>query len=266
MWKILLAGISGGILTLITSVVSHVLANKAQTDRDERERRASLDKQHEAHADASFAAAQQASIERRLDAGERLYANLLEFQKGLPVAIGHIDLLLESEYATVRSNPYGDAAFEVLNEQDLHAFVEVYSRDELGTIPLYVDDEVYELYLAYTTMMMRIWILLIWSQTKDAKHIYWHKDKSVKHLFESILTADLEKQKFESLSCGKLGYLYSLVELKTRDKLRQTVTGYRDGSESRKRTYADAPLPYRTDEERRSEMKAGTHRQPGSQE
>ena len=257
--------LTGG-LVLVASVVSQVLANKAQSDREKRERQASLDKQHEAHADASFAAAQQASIERRLDAGERMYVNLLEFHKGLPAAIGYIDLLLESEYATLRNNPYGDAVFGDLDEEELHEFVKVYGRYESGTMPLYVDDDIYELYTAYTTMMLRIWILLIWSQTKDMKHIYWHEDKGVNQFLTSILTSDTERQTFDSMACGKLNYVYRLVEWEIRDGLRQTVTGHRDGSESRMRTYADAPLPYRTDDEMRYEIKAGTHPTASSQE
>ena len=254
MWEALL---TGG-LVLTASVVTQIIANRAETNRSERDRQASLDNQHEAHAHASFAAAQHASIERRLDSGERLYSSLLKFHKGLPSAITHIDLLLESEYATVRDNPYGNDAFEDLNEEELYGFVNVYGRNEIGTISLYVDDDVYDLYTAYTTMMMRIWILLIWSQTKDIKHIYWHKDNGVKQFLSSILTSDAERQEFDSMVCGKLGYLYRLVEWEIRDRLRQTVTGHRDGSESRKRTYADAPSPYRTEEERRSEMKADT--------
>ena len=253
MWETLLAG--GG-LALVGSLLTQILTNRAQAGRDERERLASLDRQYEAHADTSFAAAQQASIERRLDAGERIYSSLLKFHTNLPAVIGYIDILVESEYGTVRDNPHSDALFGGLNEEDLFEYATEYGLDQLGVTSLYVDGDVYALYTSYTAMMMRIWILLIWSQTKDIKHIYWHKDNGVKQFLDNILTSDAKRQEFDSLPLGKLNYIYRLVEWEIRDKLRQTVTGHRDGSESRKRTYADAPQPYRTQEEVRMESLA----------
>lgn len=189
---------------------------------------------------SSFAAAQQASVERRLDAVETIWADLLAFRRDLPLVFEYLDVLTVKEMAEVLNHPNGQKFFEELSEETLRTLIashglngDIWRKKDytLEKVRPYVSDYLWGTFLMYKKIMFRVWLHLVWFKTKGGDHIYWYNHPHTRRLIESILTAD-ELADFDRSSMGKIEWLRFRLEQKVVAELRRMISGEVLGSES----------------------------------
>ena len=189
---------------------------------------------------SSFAAAQQASVERRLDAVETIWADLLAFRSDLPSVFEYLDILTVEEMAEASNHPSGQELFGELSEETLRTLIASHGLDggmwrkkdyTLERVRPYVNDYLWGTFVMYKKIMFRVWLHLVWFKTKGGDHIYWYNHPHTRRLIEAVLTAD-ELADFDKSSMGKIEWLRFRLEQKVVAELRRIISGEVLGSKS----------------------------------
>ena len=204
--------------------------------RDQLEKQAQL----QSSAFSSFAAAQQASMNRRLDAAETLWNDLLSFRSSLPPVFDYLDILTEDEFPEAMSPPRGQELFDQLSEEEVRSLIASHGiRGDMGQqldyslerVRPYVSEYLWSIFLAYKKIMFRIWLSMAWFKTEGGDHIFWYRDRYTRSFIESVLTPD-ELADFDQARFGKISELRFKLEQKIVDELRRMVSGETSGSDS----------------------------------
>ena len=189
---------------------------------------------------ASFVAAQQAAMGRRLDAADALWNDLLSFRSSLPPIFDYLDILTEEELPQAFNHPRGQELFDEVSADDVRSFAASHGlRGDMGQrldyslerVRPYVDEDLWAIFSTYKIIMVRIWWHIAWFKEKGGDHIYWYRNEYTRELIESVLTpnelADLDQARF-----GKISQLRLMLELKMVDELRRVLSGETSGSDS----------------------------------
>lgn len=202
--------------------------------KDQLEKQAQL----QSSAFSSFAAAQQATIQKRLKAAETIWNEVLAFNDSLPSIFGYMDILTVEEYPEAHSHGSGRELFAALSEDEVFAFATATERegrkgwtaDDLAKQRLYVNEQLWSIFRLYRAIMTRIWLHLAWSKEKP-DHIYWFRNKYTRQMIEAALTPD-ELQDFDGARIGKIENLRSKLERRILAELRRMISGEVSGSDS----------------------------------
>ena len=206
------------------------------TFRDQLEKQAQL----QSSAFSSFAAAQQASMNRRLDAAEKLWNDLLSFRSSLPAVFDYMDVLTEDEFRDAMSRPRGQELFGELSEEELGSLVASHGiggtiGQELDysteSVRPYVDEYLWAIFVTYKKIMFRVWLSLARFKTQGGDDVFWYRDKYTRSLIAFVLTPD-ELAEFDQTNFGKISDLRFTLEQKIVDELRRMVSGETSGSDS----------------------------------
>ena len=206
------------------------------TFRDQLEKQAQL----QSSAFSSFAAAQQAAMNRRLDAAETLWNDLLSFRSSLPPVFAYLDILTEDEFPEAMSRPRGQELFDALSKEEVRSLVASHGIAgdieqefdySLERVRPYVGEYLWAIFLAYKNIMFRIWWSMASFKTEGGDHIFWYRDRYIRSFIESVLTPD-ELADFDQARFGKISELRFKLEQKIVDELRRMVSGETSGSDS----------------------------------
>ena len=187
----------------------------------------------------SFASGQRASMERRLDAADILWKDVLLFRSALPSAFAYMDILTVDEFLKARQTPRGQELFAELSEDKVLSFITSQGLDatigreidsSIERVRPYIDEYLWSLFLTYKKIMIRIWLQLVWSK-EDSTKIYWYKDNNTKQLIEVVLTRD-ELDDFNRARFGKISNVRIKLEAKIVNELRRMISGEVSGSDS----------------------------------
>ena len=204
--------------------------------KDQLEKQAQL----QSSAFSSFAAAQQAAMNRRLDAAENLWNDLLSFRGSLPAVFDYMDILTEDEFPDAMSNQRGRALFDKLSEEQLGSLVASHGiRGIMGQEPdysaesvrPYVDEYLWAIFVTYKKIMFRVWFSLTRFKTQGGDYVFWHRDNYTRSLIAFVLTPD-ELADFDQTDFGKISDLRFTLEQKIVDELRRMISGETSGSDS----------------------------------
>lgn len=203
--------------------------------RDQLEKQAQL----QSSAFSSFAAAQQAAMEKRLTAAETIWNEVLSFSDSLPAIFGYMDILTVEEYPDAGSRGSGRALFAELSEEEVTAFATAPEREgrkgwasdrDLEQQRLYVDEQLWSIFALYRAIMTRIWLHLVWSKERP-EHIYWFRDRYTRQMIEAALTPE-ELEHFDQARIGKIENLRVKLESRILAELRRVISGEVSGSDS----------------------------------
>jgi hypothetical protein len=122
-------------------------------------------------AHASFAAGQRASMERKLDAIEKLWAHVVKLRTTLPPILAFIDVLTVDEYRGAKHHPAFQAMVGDLNEQKIGSFVD----SSIEHTRPYVGEFMWAVYFCYQAIFLRL-LMLLHLGRNDASKLDWHKD------------------------------------------------------------------------------------------
>ncbi len=204
--------------------------------RDQLEKQAQL----QSSAFSSFAAAQQAAMNRRLDAAEKLWNDLLSFRSSLPAVFDYMDILTEDEFPDAMNNPRGRELFDELSEDEFGSLIASHGlRGIMGQeldygaerVRPYVDEYLWVVFETYKKIMFRVWFRLVRFNTQGGDAVFWYRDSHTRSLIAFVLTPD-ELADFDRTDFGKIAHLRFTLEQKIVDELRRMISGETSGSDS----------------------------------
>ena len=219
---------------------THKARLKSQNDASLFELKQGIDQRFTLYkaAQTSFAEVQKATIERKLDAIEKLWKEKLTFDKSLPSTLKFIDLLVLSEYRDApnheRFKEYARDGSEekiaklLCDSDDPIAMVSGITR--LEEVRPYVGEYLWSVFYSYRLVMGRISLLLHWS-LKEPDKIEWYKDKAIQQVLEAVLTSS-QLDEFEKINFGKISWLQQRLESKILDALQKIISGEELGAKS----------------------------------
>lgn len=181
-------------------------------------------------AHASFAAAHEAAVERRLESAATLWTDLLRFRGSLPPILTYMDMLTAEEYPGALEHPTGAELIRNLSEEGAIALAGIESPDPIEGMRPFVDEHLWQLSSRYRAIQLRIVLHLVWSRDKNSD-IYWYRNPYTRQLIEDSLSID-ELEEFDNLRLGKISYVAKKIEDRILDGLRRMISGENSGSES----------------------------------
>lgn len=179
---------------------------------------------------ASFSEGQKASMERKLNGIDRLWAEVLRFRNCLPPVIGFMDILTVDEYRGAKDHPDFRALSQGLSQETIMGFASASSSIE--EIRPYVGEYLWSVYGCYQAVLLRLLLLLCWGRS-DADKMEWHKDGGIRQLIGAVLKPS-EVEEFDQKTFGKVGWLKQRLESKILAATQKVVSGEAFGADSLK--------------------------------
>ena len=183
-----------------------------------------------AAAHASFAEGQKASMERKLNAVDRLWSCIPQFRESLPPVQRIIDHMTVDEYKGAKDNPIFLPLLDDLSPERLAKL----TPKAIEEVRPYVGEHLWTMFFCYQAIMIRIFVLLQFGQT-DAEKLEWHKDTGTRHLIETVLVPG-ELAQFDQTQFGKLSWLQQRLEWKMLAATQKIISGETFGSDSLEQT------------------------------
>jgi hypothetical protein len=177
-------------------------------------------------AHASFAEGQKASMERKLNAVDRLWGSVLQLRGGLPPVLTFMDVMTVDEYRGAKDHPTFRALTTDLTPEKL-ATLTVKSIEEARP---FVGEYMWAVFFSYQAIFLRILFLLHLGRT-DAEKIEWHKDTGTRGLIQAVLLPN-ELKAFDQLQFGKVSWLQQRLEAKILAAAQKVISGEAFGAES----------------------------------
>ena len=175
-------------------------------------------------ANAALLEGQRASAERRANAVDALWREVLRIRNESPAAVGMLDILLPSEYQNFVTND----RFRPL-VPEIEEAVATLLDPEIEHVRPFLGEHVFTLFFIYRAVHGRICFLLE-RGVKAGKVTPWFDDAGVHQLLLTILT-ESEIQAFTELTRGRVRWMRSLIEGKILEQLRRVVAGAESSSE-----------------------------------
>ena len=169
-------------------------------------------------ANAALLEGQRASAERRANAVDALWREILRIRNDSPAAVTMLDILLPSEYGKfVTENRFRSLVPEV--EETVTIFLD----PEIERVRPFLGERVFALFFIYRAVHGRICVLLE-SGVKARRVLPWFEDAGIHQLLGTILT-DHELRAFTELTHGQVQWMRNLIEGKILDQLRRVIAG-----------------------------------------
>ncbi len=179
-----------------------------------------------ATAHASFAEGQKASMERKLNAIDRLWGCILKLRATLPPVVGFMDILTVDEYKGAKEHPTFRELTKDLSLESITALV----TQDIEEVRPYVGEYTWSVFFCYQAIMLRMLFLLNLGRT-DAEKMEWHKDAGIRQLMEAVLTPE-ELTQFTQATFGKVSWLRQRLEAKILASAQKIISGESFGAES----------------------------------
>ena len=182
-----------------------------------------------AAAHASFSEGQKASMERKLNASDRLWQEILHLRNSSrPLAI--IDSQTVVRYKNNKNKPLFHELVVEPSKASLKDMMDSKKDDQTEDVRLYVGGDIWTIFVAYKSIMLKR-LLLFHFEDDDAAKIEWYKNADVRQLIEAILTAE-ELRAFDQTIDGKGSWLQGLLESKILTSLQKIISGEEFGVKS----------------------------------
>ena len=179
-----------------------------------------------AAAHSSFAEGQKAAIERKLQAIDTLWEQVLQLRKRLPSLLTLVDVFTVDEYKKMKGHP----AFLALSKDWSLEKIVTLVDSQTERVRAYVGEYTWAVFFSYQAVMLRILFLLHAGRT-DAEKLEWHKDPKTRQLIQAVLSTT-EFEEFDNKAYGKISWLRSSLESKILGAARQVISGEEFGSEA----------------------------------
>jgi hypothetical protein len=179
-----------------------------------------------AAAHASFAEGQKASMERKLNAVDRLWGSVVQLRSGLPPVLALMDVMTVEEYKETKDHPNFQALTTDLTPEKLATLTPKSVEDARP----YVGEYLWAVFFSYQSILIRILFLLHLGRT-DAEKIEWHKDTGTRNLIQAVLLP-AELQTFDQTQFGKVSWLQQRLEAKILAAAQKVISGEVFGAES----------------------------------
>lgn len=177
-------------------------------------------------AHASFAAGQKASMERKLNAVDRLWSHVVKLRTTLPPILTFIDILTIDEYRAAKDHPQFQALSGDISDQKIVSFVDTF----IEHIRPYVGEYIWALYFCYQAIFLRL-LMLLHLGRDDASKLDWHKDDGIRQLMAAVLTPK-EIEQFDQTRISKVSWLQRQLETKLLIATQNITSGEGFGAES----------------------------------
>ena len=178
----------------------------------------------QATANAALLEGQRASAERRANAVDALWREVLRIRNESPAAVGMLDILLPSEYQNFVTNDRFRSLVPELEET-----VATLVDHEIEHVRPFLGERVFTLFFIYRAVHGRICFLLD-RGVKAGKVTPWFDDAGVHQLLLTILT-ESEIQALTELTLGRVRWMSSLIEGKILEQLWGVIVGEVSSSE-----------------------------------
>jgi hypothetical protein len=177
-------------------------------------------------AHASFAEGQKASMERKLNATDRLWSCILKLRAVLPPVLGFMDILTVDEYKGAKDHPTFRALTKDLSVESITGFV----SSDIEEVRPYIGEYMWSVFFCYQAILLRILFLLHLGRT-DAEKMDWHKDSGTRQILEAVLTAE-ELTQFDGTTFGKISWIKQRLEWKILKSAQRIISGESFSAES----------------------------------
>jgi hypothetical protein len=179
-----------------------------------------------ATAQASFAEGQKASMERKLNALDRLWRSVLDLRNNLPAVLGFMDFLTVDEYQGARDHPTFRELTKDLSPDKMPAL----TPQDIEEARPYTGEYLWTIYYCYRAILLRILFLLHLGRT-DAEKMNWHTDGGTRQLIEAVLTP-AEVAQFDQARFAKVAWIKQRLEAKILAAAQKVISGESFGADS----------------------------------
>jgi hypothetical protein len=171
---------------------------------------------------ASFSEGQKAAMERKLQAVDRIWDQILSLRRGLPPIFAFIDVLTVAEYKGIKNHPTFQKLAGQLSEDQINSMVKN-DDSPIEQVRPYVGEFVWAIFYSYQLIMLRT-LFLLYLGRNDAEKIEWFKDAPIRHAMEAVLTLE-ELKEFDQIQFGKISWLQRTLDAKVIAASRKVITG-----------------------------------------
>ena len=176
---------------------------------------------------SSFTAGQRLGAERKLEAANRLWTEIVKIREVVPPIMLYVDAHKEDE--TDRYNEFSNSIRQ--NGLNLNWTPEEF-KDKINSISKsmeevrpYIGEYLWAVFKVYSTVHMRICVKLQFINLNGTESIVnWHNDQMIQDMVSAILD-DNEIELFNSQQYGKLRFLRSVLEQKILVELEKFISG-----------------------------------------
>ena len=191
-----------------------------------------LERQHAVYESmrSSFSEGQKSSMERKLNAVDRLWSEVLTIRNLLPPSMTVLDAFREDEiarYWKVRKSSEGSKIFDSWSLDKFKKNLKSLTVSVEDTRP-YVGEYLWSVHNAYKVVHVRLAVLLqleLSQLDESESHVFhWYNDEVNREVIEAILS-DEESQCFRHLAFGKHSWLQKTLELKMLSQMRKIISG-----------------------------------------
>ena len=183
----------------------------------------------------SYTEGQKASVEKKLDAIDQLWAKILVIRNNAPPLIFLIDILDEGEideYRKIKNHPdvqkiWGDFSIAALKRKMEN--ISDSKGEPIENIRPYVGEYLWSIFFSYKSIYLRLHLML--QLRTDAEHLKWNRDEVMAEIIEVILTSS-ERDKFAQMTIGRFSWLQRKLESKMLSEMQRIISGKQFGSET----------------------------------
>ena len=212
---------------------AHKAQLKAENEVAFLELRSAIEREAALHAaaHASFSEGQKAAMERKLNAVDRLWGQVIHLRGSLPPILTFIDVLTVDEYKGTKDHPTFQALSGELSPEKVAGMI---SKEDapIENVRPYVGEYMWAIFFSYQAIMLRLLFLLHLGRD-DAAKIEWHKDSGVRQLMEAVLRKK-EIEEFDAMQFGKVSWLQRQLESKILTASAKVISGEEFGEEALK--------------------------------
>ncbi len=177
---------------------------------------------------AAAAEGQRASIEKRLQAFDRLWKALLAIRDKTGPALLYIDITTIDEYESGQTGPSLSGILKKLDDREIQGMDVDKTIEEVRP---YVGEIVWSLFTVYRAFCIRIIFLAQQDFTKTSANKHWTKDAGIRSLLETVLSRE-DFRKVEGRTISKVDFVRNAIEGKVLDAWRSLLSGRDYGKEA----------------------------------
>ncbi|MDE0713582.1 MAG: hypothetical protein OXI10_01755 [Gammaproteobacteria bacterium] len=174
---------------------------------------------------SSFSEGQKSSMDRKLDAVDQLWSEVLKIRAILPPKILLIDIFGENETSRYEELRNSNEGSRLLDAWSLHDYKEKMNSlsSTVDDIRPYTGEYLWAIFHGYRIIHMRLSVMLQFDEDGTSA-VHWYKDE----LNTGIITAILDNEelgKFNHLEFGKYSWLQRTLEQKILAQIQKIVSG-----------------------------------------
>ena len=189
---------------------------------------------------SSFSEGQKSSMERKLDAVDQLWSEVLKLRNLLPPAMTFVDIFQEDEiskYKHFRSSREAAQIATTWSPQEYKEKLKSFNG-AVEDIRPYIGEYLWAAYHAYRVIHMRLSVFLH-SDENGMSALGWYNDEVNRGVIEAILDEE-ELNHFYRLRVGKYSWLQRTLEHKMLSQIRKIISGAKYLEDAREKLGMDA--------------------------